>query len=179
MGKTALIKQFSEKKFCPESVATLGVDYYTKDLFINKRNVGVRVFPSLKWKLMFMQLWDTAGQERFRSLGIAFYRASEGLALVFDVTSLKSFSSLQYWLKIYLEVNPLLPGKKVPIVVVGNKADLSKRIRAVSSHLAKKWCQQNGYLPYFELSAKDYKKTEELFLTVISVALHNRESSTR
>ncbi|KAJ9077677.1 hypothetical protein DSO57_1014486 [Entomophthora muscae] len=166
VGKTALIRQFSEKKFFPQSIATLGVDYSNRDVYINKKNVAVRI-------------WDTAGQERFRSLGAAFYRGSEGCALVFDVTSLKTFTCLRYWLNMYLEENPTMPGKQVPIVVVGNKTDLDKNLRVVSSHVAKKWCQQNGYLPYFELSAKDFKKTEELFMSVISVALHNRESSPR
>ena len=49
-------------------------------------------------KLICSQLWDTAGEERYRALASAYYRGAVGVLLVFDVTKVRSFKNLAYWL---------------------------------------------------------------------------------
>ena len=64
--------------------ATIGADFLTKEVSADDR-------------LVTLQIWDTAGQERFQSLGVSFYRGSDGCILVFDVTMAKTFESLNTW----------------------------------------------------------------------------------
>jgi small GTP-binding protein len=40
------------------------------------------------------QIWDTAGQERFRTITSAYYRGSQGILLVFDLTDMLSFENI-------------------------------------------------------------------------------------
>jgi Ras-related protein Rab-1A len=65
-------------------------------------------------------LWDTAGQERFRTLTRNFYRNSNGVILVFDVTDRHTFTGLKNWLaqiQDYAQPN-------ISKVLVANKSDL-------------------------------------------------------
>lgn len=54
VGKSSLLKYFTEGKFTDECDPTVGVDFYARLIEVKQ---GVRVK---------LQLWDTAGQERFR-----------------------------------------------------------------------------------------------------------------
>lgn len=48
-------------------------------------------------------MWDTAGQERFHSLGVAFYRGTDGCMIVYDLTNTKSFENLDWWIDGFLD----------------------------------------------------------------------------
>ena len=84
VGKSNLITRFTKDEFNIESKATIGVEFATKVLTVQSSMVKT-------------QIWDTAGQERFQSLGVAFYRGADVCVLVYDVTSAKSFASLDNW----------------------------------------------------------------------------------
>ena len=45
---------------------------------------------------------DTAGQERFQGLGTTFYRGSDGVAFVFDVSRKDTFDALLQWKNAFL-----------------------------------------------------------------------------
>jgi len=67
VGKSSLLKYFTEGKFDEGCEPTVGVDFFAR---------LVEIKPGLRVKL---QLWDTAGQERFRYVNIywqAVYSAS-------------------------------------------------------------------------------------------------------
>ena len=63
VGKTSMIKQYSEKKFTPSHMATLGLDYVSKNIMLEGYS-----------KEMAVKIWDTAGQERFRTMTESFYK---------------------------------------------------------------------------------------------------------
>ena len=45
------------------------------------------------------QIWDTAGQERFRTITSAYYRGSQAILMVFDVTDGNSFADIKkFWM---------------------------------------------------------------------------------
>jgi len=54
VGKSSLLKYFTEGRCPAVSEATVGVDFFAK---------VVEISPGIRVKL---QMWDTAGQERFR-----------------------------------------------------------------------------------------------------------------
>ena len=45
-----------------------------------------------------MQIWDTAGQERFRTITTSYFRGSQGVILVYDVTDRQSYTSIRNWI---------------------------------------------------------------------------------
>ena len=84
VGKTTLLQQYVTAKATGHSKPTIGADFQKKEIMIDNQQVT-------------LQLWDTAGQEKFQSLGYAFYRGADSCALVFDLTSQKSFDTLTRW----------------------------------------------------------------------------------
>ena len=65
---------------------TIGIDYQFKLIKIDNKTVNIK-------------LWDTAGQEKFQSMVKRVFKQADGVVLVYDVTSMKSFQSLDKWLK--------------------------------------------------------------------------------
>ena len=45
-----------------------------------------------------IQLWDTAGQERFRSKTASYYKSSQGLLLIYDITKRDTFETIGNWI---------------------------------------------------------------------------------
>jgi len=107
VGKTSLLQKFANNDFSEKYKATIGMDFLTKIIATSKGDVTV-------------QIWDSAGQERFNSLGNAFYRGTDAVMLVFDVTKDGSFKSLASWKDQFL-IRSNTEIKDFPFVVIGNK----------------------------------------------------------
>jgi GTPase SAR1 family protein len=46
-----------------------------------------------------LQIWDTAGQERFRTITGAYYKGSQAIVIVYDITNEGSFKDIEeFWL---------------------------------------------------------------------------------
>ena len=108
VGKTCIIKRYTEDTFNENSVPTQGASYFQKLLEVNNKNIN-------------LDIWDTAGQERYRSLGRRFYKEAYIVCLVYDITSSASFENLKnVW---YKELKDY--GEKFTVLgIVGNKSDL-------------------------------------------------------
>jgi len=94
-----------------------------------------------------LQFWDTAGQERYDQLSKSFLRGPDGVFLIYDVTSQRSFDKLQHWLSIVRYDTSYLP-----VVLVGNKIDLD---RVVTTASASQWAEANNCLWGGEVSCKE------------------------
>jgi len=157
VGKTSLMNQYVNKKFTNQYKATIGADFLTKEVMVDD-------------KLVTMQIWDTAGQERFQSLGVAFYRGADCCVLVFDLTNVKTFESMDTWRDEFLvQASPRDPDN-FPFVVIGNKADLDTK-RKVSAQRAEKWCKEKNSIPYHETSAATSQNVEAAFEEIARKAL--------
>eukprot|EP01091_Cochliopodium_minus_P013640 TRINITY_DN4439_c0_g1_i1.p1 TRINITY_DN4439_c0_g1~~TRINITY_DN4439_c0_g1_i1.p1 ORF type:complete len:241 (-),score=58.50 TRINITY_DN4439_c0_g1_i1:18-740(-) len=139
VGKTSLLNMYANNSFSEKYKATIGMDFLTKVIKTSKGEVTV-------------QIWDSAGQERFSSLGNAFYRGTEAVMLIFDVTKESSFKSLASWKEQFLLRSNVDSKDDLPFLVIGNKIDLDGR-RVITFEQANNWCTQNDY-PYIETSAK-------------------------
>ncbi|XP_033836948.1 ras-related protein Rab-39B-like [Periophthalmus magnuspinnatus] len=148
VGKSSLLKRYTEDLFLDTINQTVGVDFYVHFL---------EVEPGVRVKLQF---WDTAGQERFRSVTRSYYRNSVGGLLVFDMTNRASFEHIKEW---HAEVCERVQPFKVVFVLVGHKGDLEENgERAVSRDEAEKLAGQLG-MPYVETSAKTGQNVREAF----------------
>ncbi|KAG8554413.1 hypothetical protein GDO81_003789 [Engystomops pustulosus] len=158
VGKSALMNQYVNNRFTNYYRATIGADFFTKELRVDEQLVTV-------------QIWDTAGTERFQSLGAALYRGTDCCLLVFDVTSQNSFNALETWHKEFLvQADPPSP-EKFPFVVIANKSDLEER--QVSPRQAQEWCKSCN-AEYYEASAKESTNVEGAFLGAIKLALKHQ-----
>ena len=110
VGKTSIISRYANGTFKEEYLATVGLDYYTKDEIIDNKTIQIK-------------LWDTAGQERFKALTQNYFRNAEGVLLVYDVTSTESFDNLKYWIS-SIKDNMEKKNMHIPLIIIGNKIDM-------------------------------------------------------
>ena len=80
---------------------------YKKKEIINGREIKVKI-------------WDTAGQEQFKSLTRNFFHKSDGIIMMYDITSKKSFDQIKTWMQCIKDNAP----ENVKVILVGNKCDL-------------------------------------------------------
>ena len=137
VGKTSILNRFSDGTFNSNYLATVGLENITKDEIIDDKTIRIKI-------------WDTAGQERYQSLAKSFYRNAEGVILVYDVTNLKTYENLKFWLQ-SIKNNMESDMSEIPIIIIGNKIDCNER--EVKREEAEKFWKAQGY-PYFETSAK-------------------------
>ena len=144
VGKTSLLKRICENKFSTNEAPTIGLYIFFKKIMI--KNVAVT-----------FQFWDTAGIERFRLYNQSFYKNSDIVMLVFDVTNRQTF----------LKLNDILYDVRkercsnIPIILIGSKGDTLNR--EVSKDEINAFCSQTMWcIFYAELSAKEGFDSERM-----------------
>ncbi|XP_064489506.1 ras-related protein Rab-39B-like [Ornithodoros turicata] len=149
VGKSTLLRSFTDGKFTDISDPTVGVDFFARLIEV-KQDVRVK-----------LQLWDTAGQERFRSITRSYYRNSVGALLLYDITRRSTFEHLVDWL---FEVKRHIEPQKVIYQVVACKADMESA-REVSTEEGAAFAEFYG-VRFLETSAKTGYNVEETFETI-------------
>lgn len=158
VGKSSLLRFFSDGKFAEVSDPTVGVDFFS-------RLVTVKCGARVK-----LQLWDTAGQERFRSITKSYYRNSVGAVLAYDVCNQESFKHIPVWL---MEAKRHIEPHQATFILVGCKRDLAvDGRREVSLEQGQALAEYHG-IAFMETSAKLGTNVEEAF-TVISEEIYNK-----
>ena len=138
VGKSSIIKRYINNTFNSEYTCTIGTDLSKKILTIGE-NKRVNLF-----------IWDTCGQEKFRSVTRQYYRDSQAIILVFDLTDSKTFIDLSSWLS---EAVNYINNKNCIFFLFGNKND-EKEKRQVSNNDIKDFLRKNHRIKkYFEVSA--------------------------
>ena len=117
VGKSSILIRFAENQFHEHYLATIGVDFRFKQLFINNKNIRFHI-------------WDTAGQEKFRTLSSTYYRNAHAVLLVFDICNQSTFSNVcSFWLsEAEMKNDP-----NAIFILVGNKSDLSDHRKVCES----------------------------------------------
>ncbi|NXC33872.1 RB39B protein, partial [Campylorhamphus procurvoides] len=161
VGKSSLLRRYTEGVFLDAANQTVGVDFYVQ---------FVELEPGLRVKLQF---WDTAGQERFRSVTRSYYRNSAGAMLLFDLTNRASFEGARRW---HREVTDTLRPSRLVFLLVGHKSDLSGQ-RRVGRREAESLAASLG-AQYVETSAKDASNVAVAF-QMLTVAIYQALCSGR
>ena len=154
VGKTNILSKYLSNEFDPDSKATVGVEFGTRDFKIENNTVKV-------------QIWDTAGQERYRSITNAYYKGAKGSLLVYDITNPKTFENVDKWLS-DLKTNA---EEKISVVLVGNKTDLEAE-RKISIEQGKEKAELFK-LAFIETSALNGNNIEKAFNELISDVYKN------
>jgi len=154
VGKTNILSKYLSNEFDPDSKATVGVEFGTKNFKIENNIVKV-------------QIWDTAGQERYRSITNSYYKGAKGSLLVYDITNPKTFENLDRWLS-DLKTNG---DEKISIILLGNKTDLESE-RKITLEQGKEKAEFYK-LAFMETSALNGNNIERAFNELISDVYKN------
>ncbi|TNN87272.1 Ras-related protein Rab-15 [Liparis tanakae] len=152
VGKTCMLRRFTENCFDPSHISTIGVDFKMRTLEVD--GIKVRV-----------QIWDTAGQERYQTITKQYYRRAQGVIFVYDITSESSFQHIVKWAS---DVDEYAPDE-VRTILVGNKSDEELR-RQVPKDQGSKLAETYG-MEFFETSASTSSKISEAFTRVTELVL--------
>ena len=154
VGKTSILKNYTENFFPEHHQSTLGIDYKIKKFIM--RDFKIK-----------MQIWDTAGQERFMSVTKKYFRDVNGVLFVFDLANRKSFESINLWMKEPESVNGNF--KKL---LLANKCDL-KDIRAVNKDELDNFSKENN-IEIIETSAKENINISKSFERIVELIFEGK-----
>lgn len=163
VGKTSLFKKLTTGEFSEKNISTIGIDKKTLpvDIEINENNTIVK-------KKIEISLVDTAGQERFRSITKTYFKESDGILLLYDVTSKDSFKNIEVWINSIHESIGSQKNSKYIIILIGNKIDLigvDGREREVTVEEGQNTCKEKDLVWGGECSVKniEYPELQNLF----------------
>jgi len=146
VGKSSLIIKYIDNKFSNVYMSTIGFDLKHKQITL-KDGTDAKIM-----------IYDTAGQERFKSLAANYIKKANGILLVYDISDHQTFENIEMWMNSII----MEKGDKLPIVLVGNKADLTEE-RQVTKEEGKNLAENKGF-HFYETSCKDGANVTESFL---------------
>ena len=153
-GKTSFILRYADDYFPSNYIATIGVEYKTKTINMNGINIK-------------LQIWDTASQERFHSLDKIFFRNSDGIIFLYNITNKESFVNIKNWIR-----NVEDSKENIKKIIVGNNMDLENK-REVSKERLKNFCDNNN-IKGFEVSTKLGINISECFEFLVKLIIGNK-----
>ncbi|KAG2237114.1 hypothetical protein INT48_004616 [Thamnidium elegans] len=169
-GKTSIIRRYVHNIFSSNYKSTIGVDFALK---------VIQWGPDL---IVRLQLWDIAGQERFGNMTRVYYKEALGAIVVYDITRPQTFEGVTKWKK-DIDTKVALPdawgGGQIPVILLANKTDLigEGHGQHVNPTELDQFCNENGFLTWFETSAKDNSNIEEATRHLISAILKLEEEN--
>lgn len=145
VGKTSLIRRFVEGSFDDSYIRTIGTNVKKKVLALPRRDVQLTLL-----------IFDLQGQKNDRRIFSHMLR-SDGAFLVCDITRGETFDDLPEWADLFWKEI----GRKVPVVVLANKADMSGKAVVSTARLSGLAERLGGQFLY--TSAKTGQNVEEAF----------------
>ena len=143
VGKTNLINVSVGMAFDKNEKSTISNSFVTKKTTINKQKYNI-------------DLWDTAGQEKYYQITKIFFKGSNVIIFVYDVTSKSSFEGLSKWMDMAKETTD---GQYV-CGIVGNKNDLYLHAK-VDEKEARDLAESKGYKFKLVSAFKDPKGIQD------------------
>ncbi|MBA7514813.1 hypothetical protein ES705_06848 [subsurface metagenome] len=143
VGKTSTILRLTDNAFMRTYVPTLGVSISERLMNIGDKHIN-------------LILWDIAGQSKFEIMRRHFYKGTDAVILIFDLTNPISFESVSNWFNDIKKYE-----KDVTGLIFGNKEDLVEQ-RKIQTEEALKIAETLN-LEYIETSALTGKNIEQSF----------------
>ncbi|TFG15210.1 MAG: GTP-binding protein [Promethearchaeota archaeon] len=149
VGKTSLIRRFTENNFLESYISTIGVEISKKSIVMNQDT-----------HVNFV-LWDIGGQmSQMAPYRKRFYEGANAAFIVIDRTREGNLESIEKW---YDDIKQSVPAN-IPIVIVGNKSDLKDAI-LIGENEIKATAKELGFHSIMT-SAKTGENVNEAFLYI-------------
>ena len=159
VGKTSILTRYISNVFNADHKSTIKVDFQIKVVNVNNE---------VKAKL---NIWDTCGDEKFRAITRQYYKDTQGVILVYDITDRDSFDNIDTWVQ---DIKNCCPANCV-VVLVANKTDLNDK-RVVTFKEGKNKADKLGFL-FTEVSAKNGDNIFLLFGNISEAILKEFEKN--
>lgn len=164
VGKTCMMMAYSQNIIEEEYIPTV-FDNYSCHVLVDE-------------KVIALSLWDTAGQEDYDRMRPLSYPGTDVFIIAFNLVSPASLNNVKFkWLP---ELKHHCPD--VPIILVGNKADLRReferkgRGQFVSTSEGEAVAKTINADGYFECSAINMEGLNELFDGALRAAINKRDA---
>jgi len=141
VGKTSFFRKLSTGNFYEKNISTIGIEKKSFNLDIKIDNNG-----KSENKKFEISLFDTAGQEKFRSITYNYFKGTDGILLIYDITDKSTFESVENWItSIRDAIGSNNNESRYAIVLLGNKLDLvdeELKERVVTEEEASEICKK-------------------------------------
>ncbi len=156
VGKSSLLRRYTENAFDEEYKQTIGTTFATKDVDVKDSEGEVRKVR--------LNIWDMGGQSTYRELRRQFMKGASAAIIVYDVTRPETFMAMNNWFESFKEVCP-----ESPVLISANKVDLEaeRMVPSEPGRMLRDWFQAD----YFETSAKTGNEVVNVFSRTAEVVL--------
>jgi small GTP-binding protein len=160
VGKTSIITKYITEIFSEEYKSTIGGVFQAKRIKQGEKE-------------LILNIWDTAGQEFYRCLAPIFFRNAQIAIIVVDVTELKTFQEVSFW------INELRSeSDELSIIhICGNKSDLEEE-REIGYDELRRFASEND-LEYSETTARSGSGIDSMFETVLNQYINTHSLPTK
>ena len=153
--KNTLFQKLSSHNLCVKNISTIEMDRRT----LNFKDIEIDINGKKQIEDFNLIIYDTAGQERYRSITKNYYKGSDIILIIYDITCRKTFDDVESWLDSIIETLSSWKTEKYIIALLGNRLELvenDERPRQVEEE-ARKLCEDKdinwgGELSFKELS---------------------------
>lgn len=164
VGKTSLVRRFSQGSFDESYSTTLGIN-------ISKKIVEPPNPPSGSPRQVEMVLFDVMGQRNLRKLLVeSYFKGAQAVLAVWDVTRPETLREVPGWIELAREVTG-----PIPVVIATNKMDLAPD-RTFEADALDDVARESGGV-CFATSAKTGENVDAAFLRLAEDLVHRWESS--
>ncbi|XP_050407072.1 ras-related protein Rab-32B [Patella vulgata] len=154
VGKTSIIRRYTEGTFFPNYKLTIGVDFALKSVEWDQ-NTKVN-----------LQLWDIAGHERFGHMTRVYYKYAIAAIIVFDLSRPATFDSVLKWFNDINSKVMLGNEQPVPVMLIANKCDIEDV--EIQKDVLNKFCEEHNFIAWFSTSAKNNTNIDDAMKFLIT-----------
>ena len=116
VGKTSLIGKIQQEQYDDQPQYKPTIDF-----------TPTEIGATVRGQSYIVRLLDTSGEEKFQSIMQSFYKHGHGAMIVYNITDYKTFDTVVNWHSELQKKCNILENSKFPIILLGNKVDLSER----------------------------------------------------
>ena len=147
VGKTSIVRRYVSGVFTENYKTTIGIDFAQK---ITKDEN----------KIYKINLYDISGQERFGNMTRIYYKATDVVLVVYDLTKNSSLEEAIRWKNDFDSKN----NDNCPVYLIGNKLD---QLHYPNDDLVMKTVNDHNFTKHFYVSAKNGENIGEIFKYMI------------
>jgi len=145
VGKSSLIRRYTNGTFASRTTTTVGVDRIPTKISVDNEE-------------LHFQVLDTAGSIGFRGLIKSYMTNIDAVVFMYDISNKETFACLPLWTSLLKSAGK----ENLTKVLVGNKRDLSADKRQVQFKNAKNYAEFEGMIS-MEISVKQEESVDLVF----------------